>query len=80
VAESEAFLELSELHRLVRSGAVGVVGQDARLLVVENVVVGVLAPVAGIEEIRVELAGFGDAAGTDLAEDGVVEPDRVVPR
>ena len=55
VAECEALLELGELHRLAGAGPVGIVGQDASLLVVDDVVVGIFPPVAGIEEIGIPM-------------------------
>src|SRR3712207_1534258 len=78
--QSESFLELGEFHRLPRSGAVGVVGKDSGLLVVVDVVVCVLGPVARIEEVGIQLMRVAGAAGPELSEDGVVEPDRVVLR
>ena len=53
--------------------AVRVVGQDARLLVVDDVVVLVLGLPAGGEIVLLQLADLAE-----LFEDGVVEPEAVV--
>ena len=73
VGQLQVLGEFGKLHRLPRSGAIRIVGENARLLVVDEVVVLVLRLLADREVGLVQLAGFAD-----LLEDGVVELQGVI--
>ena len=79
VLEGEVLLQHGELDRLALARAIGVVGQHARLLVVDQVIVLVRGLGADLEEGRLERGGvLLRALASELLEDAVVEPDRVV--
>jgi hypothetical protein len=73
--EVEVWVEMGELDRCDRMlAAVGIVGEGARLLVVDDEVVVVAGVLADVEEF-----GLEHAIVLEPSEDGVVDVDGVVP-